>query len=98
LDYISQFTTNIQHVSGTDNPVADALSHVGVNNFSSQSPVVDFKAIAAAQQEDPEMQQFKSNGSSLTLQPMPVPTSDVTILCDISTHTPVHMSFPNSDK
>ena len=29
LDYISQFTTNIQHVSGNDNPVADALSRQG---------------------------------------------------------------------
>ena len=34
------------------------------------------------------MQQFSTNSSSLTLQPMPVPTSDVTILCDASTGTP----------
>ena len=88
LDYISQFTTNIQHVSGTDNPVADALSRVGVNALSSQAPVVDFKVMAAAQQEDPEIQLFTTPGSSLSLQPMPVPTSDVTVLCDVSTGTP----------
>ena len=87
LDYISQFTTNIVHVSGNDNPVADALSRVGVNALSSQTPVVSFKAMAAAQQEDSNIQQFRTNGSSLTLQPMPVPTSDVTILCDVSTGT-----------
>jgi len=75
-------------VSGTDNPVADALSRVGVNTLSSQTPVVDFKAMAAAQQEDPDIQKFRTNGSSLTLQPMPIPTSDVTILCDVSTGTP----------
>ena len=88
MDYISQFTTNIQHVSGNDNPVADALSRVGVNTLSPQPPVVDFKAMAAAQQENPEIQQFEAPGSSLSLQPMPVPTSDTTILCDVSTGTP----------
>ena len=97
LDYISQLTTNIQHVSGTDNPIADALSRVGVNTLSSQTPVVNFKAMAA-QQENPEIQKFRKNGSSLTLQPMPVPTSDVTILCDAPTGTPVLMSLSNSDK
>ena len=88
LDYISQFTTHIQHVSGNDNPVADALSHVGVNTLSPQPPVVDFKAMTAAQQEDPEIQQFEAPGSLQSLQPMPVPTSDTTILCDVSTGTP----------
>ena len=88
LDYISQFTTNIQHVSGNDNPVADALSRVVVNTLSPQSPVIDFKAMSLAQQEDPEIQQLEASGSSLSLQPMPVPTSDVTILCDVSTGTP----------
>ena len=88
LDYISQFTTNIQHVSGNDNPVADALSRVVVNTLSPQSPVIDFKAMSLAQQEDPEIQQLKASGSSLSLQPMPLPTSDVTILCDVSTGTP----------
>ena len=95
LDYISQFTTNIQHVSGNDNPVADALSRVGVNTLSPKPPVVDFKAMAAAQQEDPEIQQFEAPGSSLSLQPMPVHTSDTTILCDVSTGTP-HPYVPSS--
>ena len=31
LDYISQFTTDIRHVSGADNPAADALSRIGAN-------------------------------------------------------------------
>jgi len=75
-------------VSGSDNPVADALSRVGVNTLLPQSPVVNFKAMAAAQQEDPEVQQFDTPGSSMSLKPMPVPTSDVPILCDVSTGTP----------
>ena len=88
LDYISQFTTNIQHVSGKDNSVADALSRLGVNTLATQPPIIDFKEIAAAQDEDTEMEQFKRPDSSLSLEAVPVPTSDTTILCDMSTGTP----------
>lgn len=31
LDYISQFTSDIRHVTGSDNPVADALSRININ-------------------------------------------------------------------
>ena len=48
IDFISQFTTNIQHVSGNDNPVADALSCVVGNTLSPQPTVVDFKAMSSA--------------------------------------------------
>lgn len=33
LDYISQFTSDIRHVSGRDNPVADALSRVDIQTI-----------------------------------------------------------------
>ena len=89
LDYISQFTTSIHHVHGHDNPVADALSRVGVNAVvTSQPTIVDFREMAEAQQQDPEMKQFAEPDSSLSLKPMPVPTSDVNLMCDISTGTP----------
>ena len=31
LDYVSQFTSDIRHVKGADNPAADALSRIGAN-------------------------------------------------------------------
>ena len=34
LDFISQFTSDIHHVQGKDNPVADALSHLDVNTLT----------------------------------------------------------------
>ena len=47
LDYISQFTSNICHIHGSDNVVADALSRIEMNALlSGQPPVVDFAAMA----------------------------------------------------
>ena len=86
LDYISQFTTDIRHVKGTDNSVADALSRIGANALhDNRPPVVDFEEMATAQQEDPELLKLQSSTSSLTLKAIPLPTSDTTIVCDTST-------------
>ena len=55
LDFISQFTTDVRHISGSNNPVADALSRIEANALHSDnsvSPIIDFSAIASAQQQD----------------------------------------------
>ena len=49
LDFISQFTKNIRYTHGSDNPVADALSRVELNQMESVSSVIDFEAMASAQ-------------------------------------------------
>ena len=46
---------------------------------------IDLKAMAAAQQTDTSLQ---NDCSSLKLKAMPLPTSDVHILCDTSTGVP----------
>ena len=67
FDFISQFTTDIRHIKGADNAVADALSRMGVNALQEErSPVVDFKEMALAQQEDPELLKLQSLPSSLS--------------------------------
>ena len=50
LDFISQFTSDIRHVTRQGNPVADALSCLEVNAMplDSASPTVDFQAMAKA--------------------------------------------------
>ena len=88
MDFISQFTTNIQHISGIENPVADALSRVGVHALATRPPVIDFTEIAAAQKEDTEIKQFQGPNSSLSLKALSIPTSEATLLCDVSTGTP----------
>ena len=88
LDYISQFTTNIVHVNGWANPVADALSRMETNSVTVSQPRVDFEEIALAQKDDAELKQLTESNSSLSFKPVPVPTADITIICDVSTGTP----------
>jgi hypothetical protein len=86
LDYISQFTSDIRHLKGVDNAAADALSRFGANSLQvAQSPVLDFTEMAAAQLSDPDLQ---TSHSSLTLKEVPLPLSDKSIICDMSTGTP----------
>ena len=42
LDYISQFTTDIRHVSGQANPVADALSGLDIQAIHETQPSINF--------------------------------------------------------
>ena len=72
LDYISQFTTEIHHISGDSNPVADALSHIKLNLVTSPSqlPVIDFKELTAVQQQDSKLQELTQSNSSLSLKPV----------------------------
>ena len=53
LDFIHQFTSDIRHVTGQNNPVADTLSRLGTNavqcDSSLVSPAVDFQAMASSQ-------------------------------------------------
>ncbi|MBM6549273.1 reverse transcriptase domain-containing protein, partial [Streptococcus dysgalactiae] len=85
LDFVSQFTADIRHVSGAQNLAADALSRVTQLSVSSTS--IDLAAIAAAQATDPEIEQLRTS-SSLRLEPRPLVSTDGTILCDVSLGQP----------
>ncbi|GFU04368.1 retrovirus-related Pol polyprotein from transposon 17.6 [Trichonephila clavipes] len=54
LDFISQFSTDVRHINGTRNAVADALSRIEVNQISNS--FLDFEALSKAQLEDNELQ------------------------------------------
>lgn len=84
LDYISQFTTDIQHISGKDNVTADALSRI---ETISQPP--DLETLARSQKADRELQDLKnSNNSSIVLKEVQVPGTLITLLCDTSQSRP----------
>ena len=90
LDYIAQFTTDIRHVSGLNNPVADALSRNAVCTLhSAHTPSIDLQTLAATQTVDPEIRALQdSTTTSLRLTSLPLPASTSTIICDLSTGTP----------
>ncbi|GFX56941.1 hypothetical protein TNCV_3701061 [Trichonephila clavipes] len=65
LDFISQFTTNIVHIPGSDNIAADVLSRVSAITFPSQ---INYDCIAETQQTDQELHTLIASGTSLELK------------------------------
>lgn len=65
IEYISQYTTQIKHVSGLSNIVADALSRPEVNMISNNAAKlmpVTVKNIAEAQENSEEIQKLRISG------------------------------------
>ncbi|UYV64474.1 hypothetical protein LAZ67_3000868, partial [Cordylochernes scorpioides] len=68
LQYISQFTTSIRHVSGKDNMVADTLSRI------SEIISVDYDIIAEKQKDDTELSNLRSQNKSLIFKEHRLPS------------------------
>jgi cleavage and polyadenylation specificity factor subunit 1 len=91
LAYLSEFTSDIQHISGADNVVADALSRpLAMTTVTNTNTAVDCTTLATAQGTDDELQHLLSSPapSSLKLRAVSIPGSDVTVMCDTTTGTP----------
>lgn len=91
LDYISQFTTDLRYIKGTENSVANALSRMEANALIQDStPMIDFATMAQAQRSDPELQRILESpqASSLQLVEFQLYTTDQTLYCDTSTGVP----------
>eukprot|EP00794_Sanderia_malayensis_P015573 gene15573-biopygen13284 len=87
LDFISQFSTDIRHVKGSFNNVADALSRIEINSLTTSTPSFDFNQLATAQQNDTELSTLHES-TSLNLQAVSLPFSTGSIICDVSTPHP----------
>ena len=82
LSYISEFTTDIRHVRGKDNFVADTLSRASIGDVQLG---IDYAAMATAQQQDAQVQAYRTSNSSLQLEDIPFGAHGATLLCDVST-------------
>jgi cleavage and polyadenylation specificity factor subunit 1 len=82
LDYIGQYSTDIQFVKGSENIPADMLSRLEALELPT---VLDYTAIAQAQNTDKELQELMQSDTSLKFQKMVVPGTDVQLVCDTST-------------
>jgi hypothetical protein len=80
LDFISQFTTDIRHISGKNNVVADTLSRI-----EELQMLIDLDLLATSQTTDEELSYFLSGETSLRLQKMKIPNSHNEVYCDTTT-------------
>ncbi|XP_039429735.1 uncharacterized protein LOC120413094 [Culex pipiens pallens] len=81
LKYISCFTTDIRHISGRNNVVADALSRVAT--ISMPCPI-DYEQMAVDQAADDELQQLLTSGTSLKLVLKETSLATKPLYCDVS--------------
>lgn len=87
MSCVAEFTSDIRHIQGRDNVVADALSRANICHLES-SAVVDFKEMASALQTDSELQSLCNAPGGLEFRMVALPMCDTELLCDISTGTP----------
>ena len=85
LSTISEFTTDIQHLSGKDNFVADCLSRAVVGSVHLG---LDYGAMASDQTADSDIQAYRSGPTALQLEDVVFDAAKATLLCDTSTGTP----------
>lgn len=83
LDFISQFSTDVRHIAGKDNVVADTLSRI-----DEISQPIDLERLAAAQKTDPELKQLLGGHTALRLSNVKLPVSNTELFCDVSGLTP----------
>lgn len=82
LNYISQFTTQIHHVSGANNIAADFLSRIEVDEVSLSD--VDYFKTARFQANSTELDEIK-NSSSLEFKQSFLNDCNSKLFCDVST-------------
>ena len=81
LSFIAEFTTDIRHIPGPDNVVADALSRAVA---AVQLPSIDFSVVAAHQRRSArEMEYYQSLESGIA--PRQVKYRGQDLWCDVST-------------
>lgn len=80
LDYIAQFSTDIRHVSGKDNVVADTLSRI-----EEVSASINFTKLAESQYTDDELKKILNSDTGLKIRKIKWHPDDTDIYCDIST-------------
>ena len=89
--FIAEYTTDVRHVHGQDNAVADALSRVELGThpvcMGTGLPSLDLLSMAQAQQADAEVQAYRTAITGLVLADVSLPGTNTTLLCDTSIST-----------
>ncbi|GBN50759.1 hypothetical protein AVEN_44322-1 [Araneus ventricosus] len=80
LDFISQFTTDIRFISGSDNFVSDAFSRIREIQIPNE---INYADMEEAQRMDKELEELKKD-SSLSFKTIEFPVSNLPLYCDVS--------------
>ena len=87
LSFISEFTSDIRHIKGKFNVVADALSRINsVEKDDQHKEGINFEKLAHAQEASDEMASYHTATTGLVLKDIDIGPS--TLLCDISMGKP----------
>ena len=81
LSFIAEFTSDIRHVKGVDNEVADALSRI---NAVAASKGINVEKLAEEQERSKEVQHY-SGDAVTSLEVKKVKVRGVELWCDVST-------------
>ena len=84
LAYISEYTTDVQHLPGSSNIVADALSRHQVNAVFLHIVQIDWESLAKPQSQDKELVELMNSDHSLKIKHIPVAETNLQLLCDES--------------
>lgn len=94
LAFIAEFTTDIRHISGKDNIVADAFSRVDAVTAG-----IDFNVIAKDQQNDQQLKKLLSaKNSSLKLESRKFPHLRSPLVVDVSTNKNLRPYVPENHR
>ena len=83
LSLISSYTTDIRHIYGKVNAVADALSRIEIDQVSLG---IDYRELAQAQRQDSEVPTVRTAATSLHWRDVDV--EETQVLCDVSGRRP----------
>ena len=86
LDLISQFTTDIRHLSGKDNVAADALSR-SFSDMAVRTHQLDIDELSRQQADDPDVQSSLTS-TTLRVKAVSLPSSSTPVYCDLSLGLP----------
>ena len=89
LSYISEHSTDIRHIAGKHNIIADYLSRSPISDTCNQvSMGLDLQALAAAQSTCQATQSYRTAITGMTVADVPIHEGGPSLLCDTSSSNP----------
>ena len=88
MNYISEFSTDLCYVQGSQNFVAGTLCRIEINGLEILQDGIDYEKMASAQKTDEDVLHLIQNPDETNLQlcDYPVANCEDLLFCNVSTH------------